>query len=77
MEYGMIDDRNDFLSRHACFCNPLMIFSREIIARNDIQFPVGIRMGEDLEFQHHYLIHSGRFATTRSNSITSASGRDR
>ncbi len=64
MEYGMIDDRNDFLSRHACFCNPLMIFSREIIARNDIQFPVGIRMGEDLEFQYHYLIHSGRLATT-------------
>ncbi len=63
-EYKIINDRNDFLYRCTCFCNPLMIFSREIIARNDIQFPVGIRMGEDLEFQYNYLIHSRKLATT-------------
>lgn len=64
IEYGMIYNRNDFLSRNVCFCNPLIIFSREIIARHHIQFPAGIRMGEDLEFQYNYLIHSGRLATT-------------
>lgn len=63
-EYKIINDRNDFLYRCTCFCNPLMIFSREIIARNDIQFPIGIRMGEDLEFQYNYLIHSRKLATT-------------
>ena len=66
-EYEIINDRNDFLYRHTCFCNPLMIFSREIIAKNDIQFPVGIRMGEDLEFQYTYLIHSRKLATTPSS----------
>lgn len=63
-EYEIINDRNDFLYQYTCFCNPLMIFSREIIARNSIQFPVGIRMGEDLEFQYNYLIHSRKLATT-------------
>lgn len=63
-EYEIINDRNDFLYRYTCFCNPLMIFSREIIVRNSTKFPVGIRMGEDLEFQYNYLIHSRKLATT-------------
>lgn len=67
IEYVTIEDRDDFLCHHSCFCNPLMIFSREIIVRNNVQFPVGIRMGEDLEFQYNYLIHSGRVATIPFN----------
>lgn len=66
-EYEIINDRNDFLYRYTCFCNPLMIFSREIITRNYIQFPEGIRMGEDLEFQYMYLINSRKLATTPFN----------
>ncbi len=65
--YTKVDQRNDLLTKHACFCNPLMIFSHEIIVENDIRFPAGIRMGEDLEFQYHYLIHAGWLAITPFN----------
>lgn len=67
MDYSVVNDRNSFLTHNACFCNPLMIFSHEFIAFNNIEFPAGIRMGEDLEFQYRYLIYSNKLATTPFN----------
>ncbi|MDD6889867.1 MAG: glycosyltransferase family A protein [Bacteroidales bacterium] len=50
-------DKDDFLSSHVCYCNPLMIFKREIISNCNIHFTIGMKMGEDLEFQYKYLLH--------------------
>lgn len=64
VECELVKNRESYLFNNHCFCNPLMIFNRKIIANNDIKFPTGIRMGEDLEFQLNYLIHSYKIATT-------------
>ena len=53
-------EKSSFLQSHICFCNPLMIFKRSIIAENQIKFTAGMKMGEDLEFQYKYLIHCNR-----------------
>lgn len=48
-----------FLATHICYCNPMMIFKRQIILNQNIRFSEGIKMGEDLEFQYKYLLHCG------------------
>lgn len=51
------EDKSNFLQKHICYCNPLMIFKRSIITDADICFTPCVTMGEDLEFQYKYLIH--------------------
>jgi len=56
VEYDLYEKKK-FLKEHICYCNPLMIFKRGIIEENHLRFTVGMKMGEDLEFQYKYLIH--------------------
>lgn len=49
--------KNDILTNHICYCNPLMIFSRSVIERHKLRFTIGMKMAEDLEFQYKYLIN--------------------
>lgn len=56
-----------FLKSHVCYCNPLMIFKRDIISRHKICFTVGMKMGEDLEFQYKYLLHCARMVAVPYN----------
>lgn len=49
--------KDTFLASHVCYCNPLMLFQRDIISTENIRFTTGIKMGEDLEFQYKYLLH--------------------
>lgn len=49
--------KNDILTNHICYCNPLMLFSRSVIERNKLRFTIGMKMAEDLEFQYKYLIN--------------------
>lgn len=56
-----------FLKSHVCYCNPLMIFKRDIISRHKICFTVGMKMGEDLEFQYKYLLHCVRMVAVPYN----------
>ena len=62
------DGCNDtFLKSHVCYCNPLMIFKLDIISRHKICFTVGMKMGEDLEFQYKYLLHCAKIAAIPYN----------
>lgn len=56
-----------FLKSHVCYCNPLMIFKLDIISRHKICFTVGMKMGEDLEFQYKYLLHCAKIAAIPYN----------
>lgn len=56
-----------FLKSHVCYCNPLMIFKRDIISKHKICFTVGMKMGEDLEFQYKYLLHCAKIAAIPYN----------
>lgn len=55
--YYKTGEREFFLRDHICYCNPLMIFIRSIIEMNSLRFTLGMKMGEDLEFQYKYLLH--------------------
>lgn len=60
-------DKNEFLLKNVCYCNPLMIFSRKIIENYAIRFSKGMRMGEDLEFQFKYLVHCNNLCAIKYN----------
>lgn len=52
----MTKDR--FLESHVSYFVWNMLFRRDIIEKYHLRFTEGVRMGEDLEFQYKYLIHS-------------------
>lgn len=47
-----------FLENHVSYFVWNMLFKRDIIEKYHLRFSEGVRMGEDLEFQYKYLIHS-------------------
>lgn len=52
----MTKDR--FLESHVSYFVWNMLFRRDVIEKYHLRFTEGVRMGEDLEFQYKYLIHS-------------------
>ena len=52
----MTKDR--FLESHVSYFVWNMLFKRDVIEKYYLRFTEGVRMGEDLEFQYKYLIHS-------------------
>lgn len=52
----MTKDR--FLESHVSYFVWNMLFKRDVIEKYHLRFTEGVRMGEDLEFQYKYLIHS-------------------
>lgn len=62
-----IQNKAEYLSNHLCFCNPLMIFSRDLIRNKHLRFTQGVKMGEDLEFQYKYLIWAQRIVEVPFN----------
>lgn len=48
--------KKDFLLKHYCYQNGMILFSSKIIKENNLRFSEGIRMGEDMEFQYKYLL---------------------
>lgn len=62
-----IVNKESYLSKNPCYCNPFIIFDRDLIEHYKIRFTPGITMGEDLEFQYKYLLHASRLATIPYN----------
>ncbi len=50
-------EKHKFLCSHYSYCNPLIIFSRNVIEAFHLRFTPGMKMAEDLEFQYKYLLH--------------------
>lgn len=49
--------KNDFLMHNVCYHHPRLFYRRNVIERDrKIRFPLGVRVGEDLEFQYKYLM---------------------
>lgn len=50
--------KDRFLESHVSYFVWNMLFKRDVIEKFHLRFTEGVRMGEDLEFQYKYLIHS-------------------
>lgn len=48
---------NSILNRISCYQNGMIIFSGEVIRKYGLQFPEGVKMGEDLDFQTRYFLN--------------------
>ncbi len=77
--------KNDTLCRHICYYHPMLWYKRSIIENNHIRFPQDISIGEDLEFQFKYLMHTSMpvkvnavnyFCRLRDESLTRNSNSD-
>lgn len=48
-------EKSEFLSQVSSYYNPTILFTKRYITENNLRFPQGLKMAEDMELQYKYL----------------------